>query len=152
MRPRRFETWPSSSCSVHGARQGRANQAMAAAASGGCRGGSHGEETPGILWPLCQSMVALGFSKWEKSIWRMILVISLGCCLASPGRKAPIDPHADLQLGFPHSVLLQNQTLASLDVPDGAAGGGAPLPPTHVPEATLMIPPFPQHPGGHGCY
>lgn len=81
---------------------GRANQVMAAAAWGAAEG------VPVERSPWDPSSGHCITARWllasqsgEKSIWRMILLISLGCCLASPGRKAPINPHADLQLGFP---------------------------------------------------
>lgn len=46
----------------------------------------------------------LASSKGLKSIRKMILLIRLGCSLASPGRKAPINPCSDLQLGFPRKL------------------------------------------------
>lgn len=46
----------------------------------------------------------LASSNGLKSIWKMILLIRLGCSLASPGKKVPINPFSDLQLGFPRKL------------------------------------------------
>lgn len=92
----------------------------------------------------------LASQRGEKSIWRMILLISLGRCLASPGRKAPINPPADLQLGFPRDLSCSKTGCLQYQMHQMGQqeGGDCSHLPTSQRQPTLMAPPFSQQPWG----